>query len=49
MLPIEPVFDDISAKMSEGIELEVDVLDGATIRRLGEMREEKLKESGEVP
>jgi hypothetical protein len=49
MLPIEPVFDNISAKMSEGIKLEVDVPDGATIRRLGEMREEKLKESGEVP
>jgi hypothetical protein len=49
MLPIEPVFDNISAKMSEGIKLKVDVPDGATIRRLGEMREEKLKELGEVP
>jgi hypothetical protein len=49
MLPIEPVFDNISTKMSEGIKLKVDVPDGATIRRLGEMREEKLKELGEVP
>lgn len=49
MLPIEPVFGNISAKMSEGIKLKVDVPDGATIRRLGEMREEKLKELGEVP
>jgi hypothetical protein len=49
MLLIEPAFDNISVEISEGIKLEVDVPNGATIRRLGEMREEKLKESSEVP
>jgi hypothetical protein len=50
MLPIEPVFNDISEEFSKKTKCSVDVPDGATIRRLGDSTEDKyIEELGQVP
>jgi hypothetical protein len=50
MLPIEPVFNDISGELSKKTRCSVNVPDGATIRRLGDMMEDKfIEELGQAP
>jgi hypothetical protein len=50
MLPIEPVFNDISEEFSKKTKCSIDVPDGATIRRLGDMTEDKyIEELGKAP
>ena len=50
MLPIEPVLNDISGEFSKKTKCSVDVPDGATIRRLGDMMVDKyIEEVGQAP
>ena len=50
MLPIEPVFNDISEEFSKKTKCSVDVPDGATIRRMEDTMEDKyIEELGQAP
>ena len=50
MLPIEPVFNDLSGELSKKTRSSVSVPDGATIRRLGDMMEDTyIEELGQAP